>query len=321
MTAYYNEFDPFAVAWLRELIKDGLIADGIVDDRSILEVTPNDLKGFQQHHFFAGIGGWSYAARLAGWPDARAICTASLPCQPFSVAGAGLGKDDERHLLPHFLELVRACRFPVIMGEQVEGAVRHGWLDDLHTAMEAEGYTTDAVVLGAHSVNAPHQRQRIYWVADANSGDRRWEQGLRKQPEGNQLRQPTGDCGAIGNIMANPRSERLERGELTRENAGQNGERGTGTLGATTQRSGDNSKLIYCYCRDGKYRPIPKAQSCLQSMVNGVPDGLDALWAESLQAFPLIQGQIPNRAAILKGAGNAIVPQVAAQVMRAYMND
>ena len=94
MPAYYNEFDQFAAAWLRELIKDGLIADGIVDDRSILDVESKDLEGFTQHHFFAGIGGWSYALRLAGWPDDRHVCTASLPCQPFSVAGQNLGKDD-----------------------------------------------------------------------------------------------------------------------------------------------------------------------------------------------------------------------------------
>jgi DNA (cytosine-5)-methyltransferase 1 len=68
MTAYYNEIDPKAAAWLRALIADGLIADGIVDERSIADVHPADLAGFRQCRFFAGIGGWSYALRLAGWP-------------------------------------------------------------------------------------------------------------------------------------------------------------------------------------------------------------------------------------------------------------
>lgn len=67
--AYYNENDPQAAQWLRELIKAGVIAPGDVDDRSILEVQPADLRGYAQCHFFAGIGGWSYALRLAGWPD------------------------------------------------------------------------------------------------------------------------------------------------------------------------------------------------------------------------------------------------------------
>lgn len=92
MTAYYNEFDPNAAAWLRELIKMKLIADGDVDERSILDIQPDDLKRYRQCHFFAGIGGWSYALRLAGIPDDYPIWTASLPCQPFSIAGKQLGK-------------------------------------------------------------------------------------------------------------------------------------------------------------------------------------------------------------------------------------
>jgi len=75
MAAYYNEIDPHAAAWLRELIAGGFIADGEVDERSVLDVFPSDLKGFTQHHFFAGIGGWSLALRLAGWPDDRPVWT------------------------------------------------------------------------------------------------------------------------------------------------------------------------------------------------------------------------------------------------------
>lgn len=73
MTAYYNEIDPFAAAWLRELIKAGHIAPGIVDERSIEDVYPDDLREFTRCHFFAGIGVWSYALRRAGWTDAEAV--------------------------------------------------------------------------------------------------------------------------------------------------------------------------------------------------------------------------------------------------------
>lgn len=64
---YYNENDKKAAAWLEELIKEGLIGDGYVDERSIVDVQAHELKGFKQHHFFAGIGGWPLAFRIAGW--------------------------------------------------------------------------------------------------------------------------------------------------------------------------------------------------------------------------------------------------------------
>jgi len=71
MSAYYNEIDPFAAQWLRNLISAGHIAPGDVDERSIEDVSPDDLLGYAQCHFFAGIGVWSYALRQAGWADER----------------------------------------------------------------------------------------------------------------------------------------------------------------------------------------------------------------------------------------------------------
>ena len=119
MSAYYNENDTFAAQWLRNLIANGLIAPGHVDDRSIVDVSPADLTGYTQCHFFAGLGGWSFAARLAGWPDDRALWTGSCPCQGESGAGKRLGKDDPRHLWPAWFPLIAACRPAVVMGEQV----------------------------------------------------------------------------------------------------------------------------------------------------------------------------------------------------------
>jgi len=177
MSAYYNENDPYAAAWLRELVKQHLIADGEVDDRSIKQVQPSDLRGFAQCHFFAGIGGWSYALRLAGWADAEPVWTGSCPCQPWSVAGEDQGYDDERHLWPYFSRLARECRPATILGEQVTNAIRWGWLDDALIELEAEGYACAAAVLPALCVDADHQRNRIFFVADAGGEGR---QGLIK---------------------------------------------------------------------------------------------------------------------------------------------
>jgi DNA (cytosine-5)-methyltransferase 1 len=117
--AYYNEFDPYAAQWLRNLIAAGHIAPGDVDERSIEDIHPYDLIEYTQCHFFAGIGVWSYALRLAGWSDAREVWTGSCPCQPFSAAGAGGGFADERHLWPAFYHLIDFHRPPVVLGEQV----------------------------------------------------------------------------------------------------------------------------------------------------------------------------------------------------------
>lgn len=173
---YYNEFDPKAAAWLRELIKQGLIPDGIVDERSITDVRADDLMGFTQCHFFAGIGGWSEALRLAGIGADEGIWTGSCPCQAFSTAGKQKGFKDKRDLWPAFFELIKTCKPERVFGEQVGNAIKHGWLDRVYADLEGENYTVGAVILGAHSVGAPHQRQRLYWggvrVADCDCKQR-----------------------------------------------------------------------------------------------------------------------------------------------------
>jgi DNA (cytosine-5)-methyltransferase 1 len=164
MSAYYNEIDEKAAAWLRELIKARLIADGEVDTRSIVDVRPGDLRGFRQCHFFAGIGGWSYALRLAGWPDDRHVWTGSCPCQPFSSAGKGRGTEDARHLWPQFRRLIRQCRPSVVFGEQVASKAGRVWLSAVFADAEALAYRAAGADLCGASVGAPHIRQRLYFV-------------------------------------------------------------------------------------------------------------------------------------------------------------
>lgn len=175
MTAYYNEFDPAAAHILKAMIDFGVIAPGEVDTRSIKEVQPDDLIGFTQCHFFAGGGLWSVAARLAGWPDYEPLWTGSCPCQPFSAAGKGAGTDDPRHLWPDFHRLISARRPPVVMGEQVAGAAGYGWFDGVRSDLAGEGFASRTVDFPACSVDAPHQRNRLYWVAMEEPNSRRQE--------------------------------------------------------------------------------------------------------------------------------------------------
>lgn len=209
MTAYYNENDPYAAQWLRNLIAEGLIAPGEVDDRSIKEVRPDDLAGYTQCHFFAGIGGWSYALKLAGWPDDRFVWTGSCPCQPFSEAGKQKGLGDERHLWPTWGNLIRQCEPPDVFGEQVASAAF--WFDGVFADLEEMGYAVAASVLPACAVDAPHIRERLWFVANSERGGRRKPTAHPAQ-EGQSLRSAVREEGALGSgsggeAMAQPNGE------------------------------------------------------------------------------------------------------------------
>ena len=179
---YYNDNDPGAAAWLETLCAAGEIPAGTVDKRSILDVRADELSRFRRVHFFAGIGGWAEALRIARWPADVPVWTGSPPCQPFSVAGKGLSQDDPRHLAPHFARLVGDGRPLVLFGEQVAGAEVLGpvsgpprreaaaapawaWSDDLQDRLEGAGYTYGAADLCSAGIGAPHIRQRLFFGA------------------------------------------------------------------------------------------------------------------------------------------------------------
>lgn len=198
MAAYYNEHDRQKAAWLRELIARNLVAPGEVDERSIEEVSPEDLRGYVQCHFFAGIGVWSYALRNAGWTDDAPVWTGSCPCQSFSQSGEGGGFDDPRHLWPSWFRLIGECRPDVVFGEQSASKAGLAWLDVVSADVEGAGYAIAAADLCAASVGAPHIRQRLYFVADADErnagirGGTRGTRGARIQPGRQRARTRTG---------------------------------------------------------------------------------------------------------------------------------
>lgn len=213
---YYNEFNTEAAAWLRQLIEENLIPAGIVDTRSICDVTPADLKGFNQCHFFAGIGGWPLALQRAGVSPNTELWTGSCPCQPFSSAGRQEGVEDARHLWPVFASLIRECRPPVVLGEQVDSAIGHGWLDGVCADLEAEGYAVGAAVLPACGINAPHRRNRLWWagvLADEHSQQRN---GFRKLPAGNAEPANGGDACRVADTIGAGECRGDERGSNSR---------------------------------------------------------------------------------------------------------
>jgi len=298
--AYYNENDRKAAAWLRELIKAGLIADGDVDERSVEDVQASDLVGFTQCHFFAGIGGWSYALRLAGWPDDRECWTGSCPCQPFSNAGKGYGADDSRHLWPAWFRLIQECSPSIVFGEQVASSDGLAWLDAVCADMEAEGYAIGAVDCCAAGVGAPHRRQRLWFVAD--TGHTSWrshgwggfgvDRQERIQPEWAEATSEPRDSGEDGEL-ADPERWATERFRqlLAVQTSGVEGSAQERERLRTDTWDG----CEFVECRDGKSRPVEPG------------------------TFPLAHG-IPARVGRLRGYGNAIVPQVAAEVIGAYMD-
>ena len=265
---YYNEYDKKTAAWLRELIRQGLLPDGIVDERSIVDIKPSDLTGYTQCHFFAGIGGWSLALQLAGWPSDRPVWTGSCPCQPFSTAGKGLAQADERHLWPVFFNLIKECKPKHVFGEQVASAIGKGWLDGISADLEAEGYACGATVLGAHSVGAPHIRQRLYWLANADSG--RFQQCDEGIGSVSVIDQNSAD-GGLGDTGSERHDGQhsLLRQEEPRRNTGD-------ILQVTGACKAGWSSHSIVQCRDGKARRIP-TEPLLQRVANGIPLAVDHL--------------------------------------------
>ncbi len=328
--AFYSEFDPGAAEWLRELIAAGLIPAGDVDERSITEVSADDLRGYRSVHLFAGIGGWPHALRLAGWPDDRPVWTGSCPCQPYSAAGKGKGDADERNLWPHMFRLLRECRPDVCFGEQVEGAIRHGWLDGVCRDLEGEGYAVGTAVLGAHSVGAPHIRQRLFWVADAAT-ERSGEPGEFREPEAKRIREVpwkrnrdrVAGSGRTTGGLADADGRQPGDGGLQpgREHGQQPQDGGTGRGVGDADEPGREGRSV----RDGGRADERTARPAGGPPAGRFWDAFDLIPCRDGKSrrtqpglFPLAHG-VSGRVGLLRGAGNAIVPQVAAEFIKAYI--
>ena len=293
---------------------------------------------------FSGIGGFALAAKWNGyrtvgfcdnepyaqavlkkhWPEVPChkdirevrgelyagvtLLTGGFPCQPFSVAGKQRGKDDNRYLWPEMCRVIREARPAWIIGENVAGIVNLA-LDQVHTDLEAEGYEVESIIIPACAVDAPHRRDRVWIIANIN--------GLRSQKQG--AEQQAGGAGQLletqqskPSAVADSKSVGLQGSRSIWEAEGQaglcGGERGNKELGdvansISQRRCGGNP--------EGEYAE-DVGQSPGHPWHN--PGGV-ATWLPEPDVGRVAHG-VPNRVAKLRGLGNAIVPQVAAEIIR-----
>lgn len=295
---------------------------------------------------FSGIGGFDLAAEWAGWtnkfnceidpfcrkvldyqfPNAEGygnikttdfkqwrgridVLSGGFPCQPFSLAGKRKGTNDDRYLWPEMLRAIREIRPRWIVGENVYGFVN--WSDGLvfetvHADLENEGYEVQPYILPACAVNAPHRRDRVWFVAHiADGADARLE-GVRERAK--QTDSIINAPDTYGNRFGQ-RTHKQEWGECTR--ASDVGSGGTPRLASNAEDSG----LQSCDARPRTLQPRrgdTRALSCnfdrfpTQSPVCGRDDGisgeLDGI------TFPKWRGES------VKAYGNAVVPQLVLRI-------
>jgi DNA (cytosine-5)-methyltransferase 1 len=219
----------------------------------------------------------------ADWKADGTILTGGFPCQPYSTAGKRLGKEDERHLWPEMLRVIREVQPEWIVGENVRGLV--SWsgglvFEEVWAGLETIGYEVQPFILPAASVNAPHKRERIWFVAYSNS--RRLERAETERWN----RKYAERSSSINASNAN--DARLERREKQR----------------STPSSGPNQHKQSSRFLRSIWEDFP-AESAVCSRNDGISERLDSI------TFPKWRNES------IKAAGNAIVPQVAYQIFKA----
>ena len=225
------------------------------------------------------------------------ILTGGFPCQPYSTAGKRLGKNDERHLFPEMLRAIREIKPRWVVGENVRGLVNwNGGLvfDEVQLELEAEGYEVQPFLLPAAGVNAPHKRDRVWFVAYSN--DQRGSGEFRYVSEEN------------GQISKwNEDAKLSNSSESNASNANGNGiqrQPAHARTGEEIRQRGKDFKKIGDEWDIGRWEIFPtKPPVCGGD--DGLPRELDGI------TFPKWRNES------IKAYGNAIVPQVALQIFKA----
>ena len=225
------------------------------------------------------------------------ILTGGFPCQPYSTAGKRLGKNDERHLFPEMLRAIREIKPRWVVGENVRGLVSwNGGLvfDEVQADLEAEGYEVQPFLLPAAGVNAPHKRDRIWFVAYSN--------GQRGSGEFRYVSEENGEISKW-----NEDSKLSNSSQSNASNANGNGIQRQPThtrTGEEIRQGGKDFKKIGNEWDIGRWETFPtKPPVCGGD--DGLPRELDGI------TFPKWRNES------IKAYGNAIVPQVALQIFKA----
>jgi len=267
--------------------------------------------------------------RYGNWREEGVIITGGFPCQPYSAAGKRKGTEDDRHLWPEMLRIIREVSPDWVVGENVYGLVNwSGGLvfEQVQADLEACGYEVQPVILPACGVNAPHKRDRAWFIAHRSTRITGEKIGGRVKQASLDGDSGHGDTGITSHTAEQGREERIEsRGRSDSEETGtglDNRPERLGGIGNVTDPNGDQR------CEGGMHKTRPEtterhAGSC-DSRNFGRTD-----W-DNFPTQPPVCGKydgIPRkldgitfskwRNESIKGFGNAWVPQVALQIFNA----
>ena len=291
-TVQFVEIEPFAQKVLNKNFPNIPIHD--------------DIKTFKADEF-SGIG----------------IVTGGYPCQPFSQAGQRRGEKDDRHLWPEMFRVIREARPDFVLAENVAGHVSMG-LDDVLDDLESEGYTTQSIVIPACAKDAKHRRDRVWIVANSecNSEGSSHRSNIGFSSGGRQ-KQSISEWNEMGSNSGNSSqdvadsnsgfSKREDKGIFTGWNTADNGcqnvANSNSKRGCSRKTNREDATDVREPSRCEEHR-----EGFTLSNLGGMVDGVRT-WMDEPDIPRVTTGE-KNRIQRLKGLGNAIVPQVAYEIMK-----